>query len=249
MLIAQTGGGYHFLAGIDPYSCGAVADPGHEVVHATLGTLLAWRDGFESIDAHLSETGRGRQALCGIELRCPEPYTMAGFVEFNEGYCGLVQSWDLYVDGLNPVARTNVAPADRPPSEPVLHGFCYTAVAETDAPTTFVVAGAGELREAALDENTVIRKGESGPDAMREKAAHVVGVMESRLMGLGASWDLVTTVDVYTVHLLEGLLEDAVIPRIGTAARPGMRWYRSRPPVRGLDFEMDLRGVRREIVV
>ncbi len=248
-LLANHRGGYHFLSGIDPYSCGVVADPGHEVVHATLRTPLPWREGFELIDAHLAAAGRPRHALCAIQLRSPEPLTMAGFIEFNVGYCDLVRSWDLYVGDLNPIARTNVAPADHPPAEPVLHAFSYTAPAGDDAPMTFIVAGAGELRAAALDEDTIIRRGELGPDAMREKAAHVMGIMAERLLGLGAGWDLVTAVDVYTVHLLEGLLEDTVMPRIGSATRHGLVWIRSRPPVRELEFEMDMRGVRSQITL
>lgn len=248
-LLANPRGDYHFLSGIDPYSCGVVADPGHEVVYATLRAPLPWREGFELIDAHLAEAGRGRHALCGIQLRSPTPFTMAGFIEFNVGYCDLVKSWDLYVGDLNPIARTNVAPADHPPAAPVLHAFSYTVPATDDVPMTFVVAGAGELRTAALDEDTIVRRGESGPDAMREKAAHVMGIMTERLLGLGAGWDLVTAVDVYTVHLLEGLLENTVAPSIGPATRHGMVWIRSRPPVVGLEFEMDMRGVRREITL
>lgn len=249
MLLANPRGGYHFLMGIDPYSCGVVADPGYEVVHATLRAPLPWREGFEKIDSHLKEVGRSRHALCGIELRSPAPYSMEGFIEFNVGYCELVQSWDLYVGDLNPVARTNVAPADSPPAVPVLHGFSYTAPVVQDAPLTFVVAGAAELREADLDEDDIIRRGESGAEALREKASHVVGIMESRLHGLGATWELVTAIDVYTVLLLEGLLEDSVLPAIGAAGRHGLCWSRSRPPVNGLDFEMDMRGVRSEITV
>lgn len=249
MLLAQPLGGYHFLKGIDPYSCGVVADAGHEVVHATLRKPLPWRDGFEKIDSHLGEIGRNRGALCGVELRSPTPYSMEGFVAFNAGYCELVRSWGLYVGDLNPVARTNVAPADSPPVAPVMHGFSYTAPAARNVPMTFVVAGAAELREAALDENDIIRKGDTGPEAMREKARHVIGVMGSRLRGLDADWELVTAIDVYTVHLLDGLLEDAVLPKIGTAARHGLCWSRSRPPVRDLDFEMDMRGVRSEITL
>ena len=247
MLLANPRGGYHFLMGIDPYSCGVVADPGYEVVHATMRAPLPWREGFEKIDSHLREIGRPRHALCGVELRSPTPYSMEGFIEFNVGYCDLVQSWDLYVGDLNPVARTNVAPADSPPAGPVLHGFSYTAPEMQDAPMTFVVAGAAELREAALDEDDIIRRGESGPDALREKAGHVIGIMESRLHGLGASWELVTAIDVYTVFLLEGLLEDSVLPKIGVAGRHGLCWSRARPPVLGLDFEMDMRGVRSEV--
>ena len=248
-LLANPRGDYHFLSGIDPYSCGVVADPGHEVVHATLQAPLPWRQGFELIDAHLAEVGRGRAALCGIQLRSPEPFTMAGFIEFNGGYIDLLRSWGLYMGDLNPVARTNVAPAGFPPAVPSLQAFSYTTPATDGAPLTFVVAGAGELREAALDEDTIIRRGELGPDAMREKARHVVGIMEERLLGLGAGWDQVTTTDVYTVHLLEGLLEDAVLPTVGVAARRGLCWIPSRPPVREIEFEMDMRGIRTEITL
>lgn len=249
MLLSNPRGGYHFLMGIDPYSCGVVADPGYEVVHATLQTPMPWREGFEKVDIHLRDVGRHRHALCGVELRSPAPYSMEGFIEFNVGYCDLVKSWDLYVGDLNPVARTNVAPADSPPADPVLHGFSYTAPGMQDAPLTFVVAGAAELREAALDEDDIIRRGESEPDALREKADHVIGIMESRLHGLGAGWEMVTAIDVYTVFLLEGLLEASVLPKIGVAGRHGLCWSRSRPPVHGLDFEMDMRGVRTEIML
>ena len=248
-LLANPRGDYHFLSGIDPYSCGVVADPGYEVVHATLRVPLPWRDGFELIDAHLAAVGRDRAALCGIQLRSPEPFTMAGFIEFNSGYIDLLRSWGLYMGDLNPIARTNVAPEGFPPDVVCLQAFSYTTPAEDGAPLTFVVAGAGELREAALDESTIVRRGELGPDAMREKARHVADIMAERLSGLGAGWDRVTTVDVYTVHLLEGLLEDAVLPTVGPAARRGLCWIPSRPPVREIEFEMDLRGIRTEITL
>lgn len=245
MLIANPRGGYHFLTGISPFSSGVIAAEGHEVIRATLASWLPWREGFELIDAHLTALGRERQALCAIELRCPAPYSMPDFIEFNAGYIELVRSWDLYVDKHNPMARTNVAPAHNAPTEPVLHAFSY-AVEAVDAPTTFIVSGAGEIPEATLDDNEIIRKGETGPDAMREKARYVAATMGSRLAAMGAGWDLVTTTDVYTVFMHEGLLEDAVIGHMGQATRHGLRWYRSRPPVIDLDYEMDVRGVRRE---
>ncbi len=249
MLIDNPRGGYRFLTGISPFSSGVVASEGHEVVHATLSAHVPWREGFELIDAHLADVGRGRPALCAIELRCPVPYSMPGFIEFNAGYVELIRSWDLYVGDHNPLARTNVAPAHDPPSEPVLHAFSYTVEAPADTPTTFVVSGAGEIPEATLDDNEIVRKGETGPEAMREKAGHVVATMGSRLAAMGANWDQVTTTDVYTVFMHEGLLEDAVIDQMGPATRHGLRWYRSRPPVHDLDFEMDVRGIRSEIAV
>ena len=35
----------------------------------------------------------------------------------------------------------------------------------------------------------------------------------------------------------------------GPAAIHGVHWYPSRPPIQGLDYEMDMRGVARELVL
>jgi hypothetical protein len=40
---------------------------------------------------------------------------MAGFKTFNEGYVEMLKRWTLFRDGLNPVARSNVAPEISPP--------------------------------------------------------------------------------------------------------------------------------------
>ena len=37
--------------------------------------------------------------------------------------------------------------------------------------------------------------------------------------------------------------------RVRHAAIHGVRWFPSRPPVIGLEYEMDLRGVAREVLV
>ena len=39
------------------------------------------------------------------------------------------------------------------------------------------------------------------------------------------------------------------IPGLPAAARLGVRWYYSRPPVKDIEFEMDLRGVVRDVVI
>ena len=94
------------------------------------------------MDVHLRESGRERHALCGVELRCPKPHPMDGFIRFNEEYCELLASWDLHVDGMNPVARTNVAPLYNPPVETTMHGFSYTTPSHEETGRTFVIAGA-----------------------------------------------------------------------------------------------------------
>jgi len=71
--------------------------------------------------------------------------------------------------------------------------------------------------------------------------------MEERLHGLGARWNLLNAVNVYTVHPLAGILEDTVLTRLGPARRLGIRWHHTRPPIADIEFEMDMRGVRQEL--
>lgn len=248
MRIANNKGNYSFIKGISPYSAGVAAAQGFAVEHARFQPELPLRDGFTAIDRHLKSVGRPRQALCAIELRSPRPFTFQGFSDFNAGYVDILKSWEILQDGLNPVARTNVAPEVKPSAEPLLHGFSYT-VPSSDAGITFVVAGAGELPEGSLDPHDVVRRGENSPDALREKARFVLGLMESRLRELGGDWKNVTTTDIYTVHDIHPLLETDILPRLGPAARQGVTWHYTRPPIVSIEYEMDLRGCRREIVL
>jgi hypothetical protein len=114
---------------------------------------------------------------------------------------------------------------------------------------TFAVAGAGELLDGLLVGSGIIRRGETSPADMREKAAYVLRVMEERLHGLGGDWEQVSAVDVYTVHSVDDLAEDLILPAVGGAGRHGLHWHQARPPVQDIEFEMDLRGLRIEMRV
>jgi hypothetical protein len=57
----------------------------------------------------------------------------------------------------------------------------------------------------------------------------------------------VTTVDLYTLHSPESFLARVILDPLGPAAIHGVHWHYSRPPITGLEFEMDMRGVRREL--
>lgn len=240
-------GNYRFLAGIAPYSAGVVAMPGYEIVRATLQRPIPYSAGFELIDRYLASLIRPRAALCAVELRLPRPLSFAGFASFNGDYQTLLAGWDLLVDGRNPVARTNVAPAIAPPATPSLYAFSYTAPATTPGPT-FIVAGAGDLEDQAnLSAAAVVRPGEISPDALRQKAGTVMAVMQERLYGLGAGWEATTAVNIYTEQPVESFLVDGILKPMGQAALHGVHWHFSRPPIEDLVFEMDLRGVRLEI--
>jgi hypothetical protein len=248
MLVAHPKGDYSFLRGISPYSAGAVAGSGFEIEHARFSRPPALNAGFDAVQAHLKKLGRPIQALCGMELRSPKPFTFRGFNEFNAGYIEVLRKWGLFVDGLNPVARTNIAPEVGPPSEPALYAFSYT-VPSAGGAKTFVVAGAGELPEGSLDPHDVVRRGETTPSAIREKARFVMDLMEGRLKGLGAAWDLVTVTEVYTVFDIHPFLTAEILKRMGQAAGHGITWRFARPPIESIEFEMDLRACRREVVV
>jgi hypothetical protein len=156
-----------------------------------------------------------------MALLSPKPFSFYGFNQFNAVYVEVLKSWDLLVDGLNPIARTNVAPEVDPPGEPALYSFAYTAPAAAP-PISFVVAGAGELPEGSLNPLDVVRRGETSPQALAAKARFVLDLMEGRLHGLGASWGDVTVTNIYTVHDLNALLAPQILPRLGPAGQHGV---------------------------
>ncbi|WZO97788.1 hypothetical protein EP7_004839 [Isosphaeraceae bacterium EP7] len=246
-LVSHPKGDYQFLPGIAPYSCGVVSSPGFEIAHVTFNRPLPYRAGFDAIADQLTRVGRPRESLCSIELRSPVPFTFEGFAAFNAEYASILKGWGLFVDGVNPVARTNVAPVVAAPPEPALYGFAYSRpVLFEDAPT-FIVAGAGELPEGVLDAPGIIRGGETSPEAIAAKAEFVLGLMQARLDGLGVPWSATTAVDVYTAHPTSPELMERILGRAGEAAIHGLRWFQARPPIVDIEFEMDLRGVRSEL--
>jgi hypothetical protein len=240
MLVEQPRGNYRFLPGAPalPF-CGAVAaDPDYEIVRVRLDRPPPWREGFGRIEAHLASLGRPRQALCSVELRCARPYTPDGFAAFNVGYADLLREWGLLVDGRSSTTRTNVAPEQAAPAEQVLFAFAYTVPA-ADAPPTFVLAGATERAD--------LRPGEASPEALREKTADVVASLSGRLEALGRDWSAVGDVALYTAHDALPALRAELLPRLGPAALHGLRWFDSRPPIVGLEVEIDARAVRQEL--
>jgi hypothetical protein len=71
--------------------------------------------------------------------------------------------------------------------------------------------------------------------------------MERRLAAFSHGWKDTTATQVYTVHNLHPFFGDEIVRR--GAARAGLSWHFCRPPVQGLDYEMDCRGVADERVI
>lgn len=241
-------GGYAFLEGGFPYSAGVIAQPGHAIVRARFGRLPAVADGFAAIAAHLESRGRPLSALCAAELRSPQPFSFDGFREFNTGYVAVLERWGLVRGGLNPVARSNVCPLFDAPAEPGFFAFSYTVpVDDASAARSFVVAGSGEWPEGTRFPDGIVARGDLSAEGLAAKAAYVLRTMRARCTGLGGDWESLTAAQVYTIHDIHPLLGSHFAAEGLT--RLGLDWHVCRPPIAGLEFEMDVRGVRSEVVV
>jgi hypothetical protein len=250
MMLDNPRGNYQFVRGYGaPFSSGALANPGFEIVHASFKPLARLADGYGLIERHLREAGRPIHALCGIELRIPAALTPAGFDEFNRPYIERLTAWGVMVDGLNPVARTNVAPAVSELSEPSIYGFYYTVPAAGAARPGFVLAGVPEVvsREGAKRE--VVAAGDISLEGLRRKNACILATL-GRLFGeMNIGWGEASAVNLYTVHDMHPLFASQLLPALGAAANRGVRWHYARPPVIGLELEIDGYAARQELVL
>jgi hypothetical protein len=244
-------GGFRYIPAVFQYSGGVAASPGFAIRRVRFQRAVPVAAGFAEIARFITAAGRPLTSFCACELRSPAPFSDDGFRAFNQSYVVTLRDWGIMQDERNPVARSNVCPEIDPPGEPSFHAFSFTVGSKDAAPRnapSFVVAGSGEAREGGASyAGRTVRHGETGAEAMREKARFVLGEMERRLVLLGANWEATTATQVYTVHDLYPFLADEIVRR--GAARAGLTWHFCRPPVRGLEFEMDCRGVRREEVI
>ncbi len=252
-------GGYRYIKGAFQYSGGVAAEAGYEIERARFAKPLPLAAGFAAVEGHLKSIGRPATAFAACELRSPAPFTDQGFYDFNKAYVVTLERWGIYQGGdqpVNPVARTNVCPMYDKPAEPVLYAFSYTVPAgrgigrsgDGAARGGFITAGAGESREGAgTGSARVVRADDTSPEGMREKVSAVVAKMERRLELLGYSWKDAVTTQAYTVQNIGHLVGESIAARGACAG--GLVWHYARPPVIGLEYEMDVRGAAREVVI
>ena len=239
--------GYRFIPGPFQYSAGVAAKPGFAIQRVRFANPAPLADGFARIAAFLQAEGLPLAAFCACELRSPAPFDDQGFTDFNRHYVGTLQGWGVVDGDANPVARSNVCPELGKPATPSFHAFSFVAPSP-GAPPSFVVAGSGESQEGPgpYREKTV-RFGEASADAIGEKLRFVMGQMERRMAALGADWGMATAVQVYSVHDFHPHFAAGIVAK--GAARNGIDWHFCRPPVIGLEFEMDCRAVFTERVL
>jgi hypothetical protein len=239
--------GYRYIPGPFQYSAGVAALPGFMVRRARFARPVPLAEGFARIEAFLGAAGLPLTAFCACELRSPAPFTDEGFIAFNRIYVGTLARWGVVVNEANPVARSNVCPEIAPPDVPSFYAFSYVAPA-AGVPFSFVVAGSGESQEGSGPyKDKTVRYCDVSPEGLAEKVRYVVGVMEKRMAALGTDWGATTATQVYTVHDIHPSIGPDIVAR--GAASHGFDWHFCRPPVIGLEFEMDCRGVASESVL
>jgi hypothetical protein len=245
-------GGYRYIKAVFQYSSGVAAAPGYEVERARFAKPLPLVSAYAAVEAHLKSIGRPSTAFAACELRSPEPFTEQGFYEFNKVYVKTLERWGIYKDSeqpVNPVARTNVCPMYHKPAEPVMFAFSYTVAARRRlAHGGFILAGSGDRRAGGkTPAESIVRYADTSAEGLREKASFVIAEMERRLTLLGLSWKDAASTQVYTVQNIGHLVGELLAAR--GACEGGLVWTYARPPVIGLEYEMDVRGPASEIVI
>jgi hypothetical protein len=129
-----------------------------------------------------------------------------------------------------------------------MYSFAYTVPTSSDSPGGFILSGGGDARSGSEPyRERIIAYGDTSNSGLRLKMEFVSNEMTKRLKSLGFSWGDVTSAQAYSVHNIGGLVEE-VFAKQGFL-HSGINWYFARPPVAGLDFEMDLRGSVNQIFI
>jgi hypothetical protein len=231
MDVIKSPGGFRFLPTDGPFSAGVAAEPGFQIVRVHVPHHTSLTQGFRLVEDVIEGSGRPLAALCAMELRIPKPFSRTEWEDFNGGYVAQWKRWDATVDGHIPGARTNVAPEFDPPPGPCLHAFCYTAQPETPR-NDFVISGTPEP--------------EGTPGGLAEYWAAIAGEIEDRMTALGVTWGDATETQLYAMRADHELFASPGLQRLVELARPGLRWFFSRPPIDSLHIEVDVRGLTRE---
>jgi hypothetical protein len=235
-------GGYRFIKGSMAYSLGVAALPGFRLERVRFQSPIPLDDAFRRMAGIIADAKRPASALAACELRSPKQFTEASFRTFNERYLALLRGFGWSeVSATNPVSRTNVCPSDHELSDACIYAFSYT-VEDTGARPSFVLAGAVDLMEGDKDlRDLIVALDQTDAAGIRKKASHALEELERRMALLGFDWSMTTGNGLYCVHdIFQALTEE--IARRG-AAHAGLTWHLCRPPIGGLEFEMDTRSV------
>ena len=242
----HSGRGYRYLPAVEQYSAGVCADESHELRRVQLDALLPLEVGFEQIAAALARRDLPMSALCAVELRSPTAMSEPEFEAFNLGYRAELGRRGLLIGDDNPIARTNVCPLDDAPPIASVHAFTYVVSRKQRTEASFVVSGSAEAPEGTTSyADSAVAFGDTTEQGLCAKAEWVLGEIESRMAALGQDWSRCSQANVHTRYG-GSQVDNLIASRVG--AGPSTTWWRTTPPVVGLDFEMDCRSTAHEVL-
>ena len=235
-------GGYRYLSAIPAYSAGVAAESGYEIHAERFRELRPLAESFDRIDRLIADRGLSPSSLVALELRSPAVFDLAAFHRFNDEYLALLRERDLITDDDNPIARTNVVPLRDAPTTPgVLTAFLVSSCDGGTGGGDFVVAGSGEM-SGDLRPDSIVAPGDITDAGFALKVDRVTEEIAARMAALGVAEP--DTVNVYTAHQ-PAALHELLRAGLPVVERTGyVRWH-TRPPVIGVEFEMDCRRVSR----
>jgi len=243
-LIDNEAGAYRILPGGSAFCSGVVPYQGYEVVRVVLNPWIPLEHGYRFIEEYMKRVCRPVQAFCGIELRVPVQLRFSDWSTFNVPYLEQLRKWGLLFGEYSGVCRSNIAPATYPPGNTSLCAFSYIAPTSAKG-TTFFLSG-----QADIDPNGQAIAGDDiGPAAMQKRARYVIDTVGTTLAKLGVSWQETTQIALFHVHDIPDLWDSLLLDSLGDALRRGVLVYRARPPIAGLEVELEARAVRQELVV
>ena len=229
-LVHSPRGNYRFLAEVgEPFSGGAIADPGFDMAHATFEHPIPLGAGLDAAARHVTASGRPVQAIAGFELRIPRPLSRVGFTAFNEPYVARLRAMGLEVEGLMPAGRTNVSPTMGGIQQPCVFGFTYSVPGTRDRPA-FLLSG--------VPENV--------PGDARAMLKNITDILGARAQALGCRLSDATVIQLYAEAGVDTAVVAEVLGAFGEAAVHGTRWFPSRPPIEDLRYEIDARSTGTE---
>lgn len=243
-LIDNKAGAYKILPGGAAFCAGVIPYEGYEIVRVLLRPWLPLEDGYRFIESYLKGIGRPVQAFCGIELRVPAPLALKDWSSFNVPYLEQLRKWGLIFGDYSGVCRSNIALALYPPTTTCLCAFSYTAPTSAKG-RTFFLSGQADIDASG----NAIAEGDTGPAAMQERARYTIETVAATLAKLGVSWQDTTQIAFFHAHDIPDLWGGKLLGSLGEALSRGVLVYRARPPIVGLEVELEARAVRQELVV
>ena len=240
-------GNFRFIPG-GYFSNGVAALAGSELHRVRFLRPQPLEAGCRKIAAFLQQRGRPLAALAACELRSPAALARSDFDQFNRKYIELLASYGFSGQPPYPIGRSNLAPLYSPPIEPSVFAFTYTAPVERKnevRPVDFFISGKPENIESELD--GIFGGADVSSEGLKSKAAYIMQALRERVLQLGAEWSSITASQIYTVHPVEAVIS-SVFAESGLT-NVGLTLFPSYPPVQGMEFEIDVRAVSRELVL